>query len=389
VTCDVAQSKTKGIHASMNPRAFLLIILALSQMAYINVANFGATGDGSDQTAAINAAIASAGAGDTVYLPAGTYQVSSTIRAANVRGLRLIGDGEFVTVIVPTDSLAGQSVIQLVDAMDSTIEGLSVFGDSGAPPAAAIESLSATPGEASHLIVRDVEVGSLSANSLVDGIKFDYGPNADYNNDLGYFDDVTVSNFEHAAYEFIGINSLVHLINGGAVKGGPIGVYCQGGAFRAVGTFFSVSDVVFDFDNTPSQQHPFYEHPIMVEGIATEGSGGLLRTATAPIAIRIAGADVKFASGKVIDFESPQGQLFITGSYFNFLDPSATLSFTGGRAQMIDFTDNFVDLNSVTLNGNFTSQGNCWTGKPKMRILGPSHFIQRDNLCDPLAPGRR
>ena len=373
----------------MNPRVFLIIILAFSQTGFINVANFGATGDGSDQTAAINAAIASAGSGDTVYLPAGTYVVSSTIRASNVRGLRLTGDGEFVTMIVPTDSLAGQPIIQMVDAMDSTIEALSIFGDSSAPPAAGIESLSASPGEATHLILRDVEVGSMSANSLVDGIKFDYGPNADYNNDLGYFDDVSVANFEHAAYEFIGVNTLVHLINGGVVKGGPIGVYCEGGAFRAIGTFFSVSDVVFDFDNTPSQQHPFYEHTILIQGIATEGSGGLLRTGTAPVAVSIIGADVKFAAGKVIDFESPQGQLFISGSYFNFLDPSATLSFTGGRGQMVDLSGNFIDLNNLTLNGNFTSQGNCWAGKPKMQIIGPSHFIQRDNLCGALALGRR
>jgi hypothetical protein len=35
-------------------------------------------------------------------------------------------------------------------------------------------------------------------------------------------------NYPHAAYEFIGINSLVHLINGGEVKDGPIGVYSEG-----------------------------------------------------------------------------------------------------------------------------------------------------------------
>ena len=101
-----------------------------------------------------------------------------------MRGLRLMGDGEFATIIVPEDSLAGQPVIQLVAAIDSTIEALSIFGDSGAPPAAAIESLSVTPGEVSHLILRDVQVGSQSAGSFVDGVKFDYGPNADYNNDL-------------------------------------------------------------------------------------------------------------------------------------------------------------------------------------------------------------
>jgi hypothetical protein len=373
----------------MNLRVLLVIALSLPQTAFVNVADFGAKGDGADQTAAINSSIASAGTGDTVYLPAGTYRVSSTIRASNVRGLRLMGDGEFATTIIPADSLAGQPVIQLVDAMDSTIEALSIFGDSNAPPAAAIESLSAAPGEATHLIVRDVQVGSLSANSFVDGVKFDYGPNADYNNDLGYFDDVSIMNYEHAAYEFIGINSLVHLINGGEVKGGPIGVYSEGGAFRAIGTFFSVSDVVFDFDKAPSQQFPFYEHPILIQGVATEGNGGLLRTGTDPIAISITGVDVKFAAGKVIDFESGQGQLFVSGSYFNVLSPSASLSFTGGPSQLISLSNNYIDLGSITLSGNLTSVGNCWTGKPSMKIIGPSRFVQRGNLCDALAPGRR
>lgn len=380
----------KNITSRTKLRLLPLVVLSLTQMALVNVANFGAAGDGSDQTAALNAAIAAAGPGDTVYLPAGTYQVSSTLRVANVRGLRLVGDGEYATNIVPTDSLAGEPVIQLDDAMDSTIEALSVSGDSNAPPSAGIESLSSASGEATHLILRDVEVGSQSANSLVDGIKFDYGPNADYNNDLGYFDDVSVSNFEHAAYSFIGLNSLVHLINGGVVKYGPIGVYCQGGSFRAIGTFFSVSDVVFDFDNTPSQRHPSYEHPVLIQGIATEGNGALLRTATAPIGIFVSGVDVKAAAGKVIDFESPRGQLFVSGSSFTLLEPGATFSFTGGPGETIDLSNNFIDLGGVTVSGNFTSQGNCWAGKgASMKVIGRSHIVQTNNLCGALARARR
>jgi len=88
-------------------------------------------------------------------------------------------------------------------------------------------------------------------------------------------------------------------------------------------------------------------------------------------------------------FESGQGQLFLSGSYFNVLGPSASLSFTGGPSQLISLSNNYIDLGSITLSGNLTSEGNCWTGKPSMKIIGPSRFVQRGNLCDALAPGRR
>ena len=61
---------------------------------YLNVRDFGATGDGkSDDTDAINAGIGAAyKSGKTLYLPAGTYMISKPIRFTG-HGLRIIGDG--------------------------------------------------------------------------------------------------------------------------------------------------------------------------------------------------------------------------------------------------------------------------------------------------------
>ncbi len=61
---------------------------------YLNVRDFGATGDGkSDDTDAINAGIGAAyKSGKTLYLPAGTYLISKPIRFTGY-GLRIIGDG--------------------------------------------------------------------------------------------------------------------------------------------------------------------------------------------------------------------------------------------------------------------------------------------------------
>lgn len=71
---------------------------------FVSVKDFGAVGDGvADDTAAINAALAAA-AGSTVYVPAGTYVVTSTLsnNLSPVEGafgpaIRIVGDGMFRT----------------------------------------------------------------------------------------------------------------------------------------------------------------------------------------------------------------------------------------------------------------------------------------------------
>jgi len=75
-----------------------------ADVSYLNVKWFGAKGDGiADDTKAIQAAIDSLpSGGGTVYLPAGTFNISSTIRIGNgnagtqkstVTGIKLIGEG--------------------------------------------------------------------------------------------------------------------------------------------------------------------------------------------------------------------------------------------------------------------------------------------------------
>ena len=73
----------------------------------ISVASYGASGNGTDQTTAIQAAL-NAGAGKTVYFPAGTYLVSSTLTVpANTR---LLGDSVLQnTVIKATSALTASS----------------------------------------------------------------------------------------------------------------------------------------------------------------------------------------------------------------------------------------------------------------------------------------
>lgn len=65
---------------------------------WFDVRAFGAAGDGSaDDTTAINNAITAAGTTGTVFLPAGSYKVTSTITVPN--SVRIVGSGIWATTI--------------------------------------------------------------------------------------------------------------------------------------------------------------------------------------------------------------------------------------------------------------------------------------------------
>lgn len=86
----------------------------------ISVRDFGAYGDGiHDDTAAIQAAINSVGAG-TLLIPAGTYILRNTlVIPRTAHGIRIIGDGNRVTVLYnPDPADVGNSIIQIQAGTD-------------------------------------------------------------------------------------------------------------------------------------------------------------------------------------------------------------------------------------------------------------------------------
>ena len=110
----------------------------------VNVRDHGAKGDGTTlDHAAINAAI-TAGAGRTVYLPAGSYLIDAT---AGIKmwtaGVRLLLD-QGATIKAAPNSAAGYSMIE-VNAADCVIEGGTIEGDGTAH--------TGTTGEQGHCIV--------------------------------------------------------------------------------------------------------------------------------------------------------------------------------------------------------------------------------------------
>lgn len=95
----------------LNYQKNLEIIDAAAIAEVYNVKNFGATGDGiTDDTAAIQGAInATPSTGGMVYLPAGTYRISSSIIVKN--HLTLAGSGSANSIIKPIDGYGLAAVI--------------------------------------------------------------------------------------------------------------------------------------------------------------------------------------------------------------------------------------------------------------------------------------
>ncbi len=98
--------------------------------ATLNVTAYGADGsDGNDDAAAINSTILAAAAGDTVYLPAGTYYVSTSIILKS--GVKLEGQSRDTTVI-KFNGTSDAPIINLTGKSDVEITGLTLDGN-GSP----------------------------------------------------------------------------------------------------------------------------------------------------------------------------------------------------------------------------------------------------------------
>lgn len=356
-------------------------------MAFVNVGDFGASGNGSDATNAIQSAIDTAvsNGGDTVYLPKGTYTISAPLVVANVTGVRIAGDGINATRLQPSGGMGGKPVVQFVDAVSCSVEDLSILGLPSNPPSAGVESDSVSGGEATHLTIKDVTIGSDGAGSLVDGVKFAAQASADYNNDMGFFENVTIKNFTHAGYSILHSNSLVHSIIGGAIVNGPIGVYTQAGSYKMVGTHLeNLSDSAFVLDNPNAPQA--YQHPIVIADISYKATNQLLRTGSAALMVSITGATVAFAQqpGTIINFQANHGMLFMSNSYLSYGGSNAKFNFVGGANQVVNLTNNFIGPASLSVNGPLFSQSNCWSGKPALAMSGTSTLMENTEMCGSL-----
>ena len=364
---------------------FVLVAARGAALAFVSVTDFGAVGDGSDATAAIQAAVNSVGSSsDTIYIPAGTYAISAPIVITNTRGVRIVGDGIYATKLQPTAAVANQAVLHFINDIDDAVESLSIFGLTGNAPAAGIQTESVAGNFATHLTVTDVEIGSSTPNSIVDGIKFSAATaSADYNNELGIFENVVITNFSHSGYSFLHSNALCHNIIGGTIANGPIGVLAETGSFKMVGTHLeNLSDVDFDFEN-PMYAGEIYQHPIQIGDVSSDGGQAILRTGTTGVMVSITGmqAHITNVSAPLFNVQAPYSMLMVSNSWLYRLNNGSELDFVGGSNQVINFTGNYIGVSHIVVNGRFTSEANCWTGKPKLTAASGSAIVESGDVC--------
>jgi hypothetical protein len=345
---------------SFGPARVAMQLPSGASRARLDVVAFGARGDGStDDTRAIQAAIAAAPDGGFVVFPAGGFVVSGTLSVSDRRGLTLVGAGPWATVIAPTIALDGGPVIRFTNCRACGARNLSVHGNSSRPPSAAIESRVDAPrlGPApSQLNLQNLRLGSPSAASLVNGIRFTAADGFDQNNDLALILNVEIDNFTGAGISIEHSNSLLHRIVGGAIGSGPVAVRTAGGSFAMIGTGLNASDV--DVEVRDGRQL----HPNYVTNVMSESPGKILRTTMeGGVVIHFTGYTKKGIVPGVtaIDFRSVGGSFSMTGSELNLgqRDVAARFMDAGSVAR---FTSSDLGITRLVWEGQLTLLGNRW-----------------------------
>jgi hypothetical protein len=342
---------------------------------YANViSDFGAKGDNkTDDTDAIQAAISSRADGGTVYFPPGMYKITQTLVASNVAGLHLLGAGVDVAIISPTPALSGQPVIEMENTVDSSVEKMTLWGNDEGAPSAAIDSHEAVGGYTTHLTLRDLDIGSPTLDSLIDGVTFTCDPNDDNNNENAFIENVRIYNFTKAGYEISMLNSEENNIVGGSVEAGPIGILTEGGNYKVSGTNFSVSQTIFDLE--PGT----YIHSILIESVDFEGGAGILYVApTVDANIAITEFDYHFGSQTPIQIEGPS---FVSISDSDLRD-TGTVTFGAGSS--VTLSDDLLDFDLATVDGDLASVGNCWTNLSQVTTGAKTIITESNELCHEL-----
>jgi hypothetical protein len=191
--------------AKMNTIRDDLTYLATSGGAGHNVTQYGAVGDGiTDDSAAFASAIAAAGTGGIVQLPAGTFRIDSTVFVENKDGLRIRGAGVGASIVQWGGDAAGP-MFRLSGSRMCEIEGIQLTPVSDSFPVAAmiIQEENASGGYSSMNSYKDLLFEGLDVTELGIYLK---GDEIDANNDTTVIDHCLFAGYSDAAIELQGAN---------------------------------------------------------------------------------------------------------------------------------------------------------------------------------------
>jgi hypothetical protein len=343
---------------------------------WVNVLDFGADPTGvADSTTAIQAAIDAASTlygsvyyCKTVFFPPGEYKVSDTLAATNSRGLWLVGTGVEGTQIVPTIALAGKPMVLFTDCRNGGVEKLRFYGESAGAPDCAIQfdTLATRAVTPMYMTVRDVSIGSASANSLTFGCRVTASADYDANNEQFLFENVDFNNILTAGISIEHSNSLLHDIihcsftnvAGAAVKTGGTGAH-PGGSFRMFGG--AVINCGYAWDLTGEA----YYNNIVLHGVTVEQGDFLLKTdGDWRISIR----DCTFVGGGGTAYSpliqllgTGNGQVLIIDGGSLFTDAGWELDAAAAARAVIQFTGCYTNCRRIKFDGQLTTGPNYYT----------------------------
>ena len=143
---------------------------------FVSVKDFGAKGDGTtDDATAIQAALDFVGArnsggttGGTVYMPAGIYQIKSTLKI-QYSNVKLQGAGKVQVYIRRHEFAADSLLIEKTTQVNQEVNNITVEGITFLDNASAYTSGNSTPMTGAHIVVNNITTGQLHDLDITNG----------------------------------------------------------------------------------------------------------------------------------------------------------------------------------------------------------------------------
>lgn len=339
--------------------------------AVISVIDYGAVGDGStDDTSAINAALAAASSGDAVYFPTGNYKITSQI-TFNTNNVCIFGEGSTQTIITYAGASTTNDIFLMGDGTNE-LKNLSLRG------IRITSTVTMTGGFAFHFrrlvrsFINDVVIEGQDGNipsKIYSGFWFDG------------LDDVQITQFRITPLaEGMRVNGIAGVgvpkaglfVNDGKITGGTIGVRISG-AFG--GIYINMTDIIamstagvkIDTDTVAEANREIFLGPTCVIDSVSAGYGVHVTDA-------LGGGQSLQMTGTWVASSSSHG-VFMNGATTYVVTMAGCKIFNnGGDGVRVDNANPYVSISGSTIRNNGGYGVNGGVNSNKVSVSGCRMF---------------